>query len=143
MTMAVFEAAIEPLLDHVQIELLSECLGAAELYEMYEELRPSARRLLADMERALDFSDLNEAKRSAHALKGVASSFGALRLSQLAKIVELHCRSLPEAGSPPCAQLTIHAAQGPEPTAPQVALKDSLQSTRPSPRPLEASGNRS
>src|ERR1700742_2338149 len=97
MTMAVFEAAIEPLLDHVQIELLSECLGAAELYEMYEELRPSARRLLADMERALDLSDLNEAKRSAHALKGVASSFGALRLSQLAKIVELHCRSLPEA----------------------------------------------
>lgn len=70
----------QPLLDHV-VRLALEALPLAE-----EKLRQSAAIL-----------DWESARRAAHTLKGTSGSFGAKRLSELAKALEV---AVQEEGTP-------------------------------------------
>lgn len=82
------------LLDDAQIELLREALDEDELYAMFAELPQAARQSLKAIETALGQDDLDQVRRAAHVLKGVASSFGAVRLSSIAREIELELPSI-------------------------------------------------
>jgi histidine phosphotransfer protein HptB len=86
--------ALEPLFDESQIDLLRDALGTDELREMFADLPQSAQRSLEAIQAAVEASDLDEARRAAHVLKGVASSFGAARLSLIACAIELELPSV-------------------------------------------------
>jgi HPt (histidine-containing phosphotransfer) domain-containing protein len=87
-------AALEPLFDESQIDLLRDALGEDELREMFADLPQSARRSLETIQAAVEGCDLDQARREAHVLKGVAGSFGAARLSSIARAIELELPSV-------------------------------------------------
>jgi histidine phosphotransfer protein HptB len=82
------------LLDDAQIELLREALDEEELSAMFADLPAAARQSLRAIEAALEQDDLDQVRRAAHVLKGVASSFGAARLSSIARAIELELPSI-------------------------------------------------
>jgi len=88
-----------PLLDDEQIEMLREALDADELSAMFSELPSSAQNSLAAIEAAVAGDDLDRARREAHVLKGVASSFGAARLASIAGRIELEVTTIDAAAA--------------------------------------------
>ena len=102
-----------PLLDEEQISLLHEALGADEFKAIYSDFPTAACAGLASVEIAVLQGDLDQAKRAAHAMKGVASSFGAERLASIACCIELEAESI--AGLVPLMTMlgdTIEATNG-------------------------------
>ena len=83
-----------PLLDDAQLDLLREALDEDELRAMLSELPQAAMQAIGSIEVAVQSNDIDEARRSAHVLKGVASSFGAARLTAMAREVELEMPSI-------------------------------------------------
>ena len=83
-----------PLLDDVQLEMLREALDEDELRAMLSELPQAAMQAIDSIEVAVRSNDLVEARRSAHVLKGVASSFGAARLAAMASEIELEMAAI-------------------------------------------------
>jgi HPt (histidine-containing phosphotransfer) domain-containing protein len=51
-------------------------------------------RCLADIRKAIAGRDLDAARRTAHRLKGMASSLGAIRLARMARAMELTSQSI-------------------------------------------------
>lgn len=86
------------LLDDDQIGLLREALEPDELAAMLSELPVTAREALEAIETAVGSAELDEARRAAHVLKGAASSFGAARLAELARKIELELPSIADIG---------------------------------------------
>lgn len=82
------------LLDEDQIGLLREALEPNELAAMLSELPAAARQALQAIERAVEADDVDEVRRAAHVLKGAASSFGAARLAEIARRIELDVPSI-------------------------------------------------
>ena len=83
-----------PLLDEDQIGLLREALDPDELAGMLSELPMAARVAREAIEVAVESEQLDEARRAAHVLKGAASSFGAARLAEVARKIELDLPSI-------------------------------------------------
>jgi histidine phosphotransfer protein HptB len=83
-----------PLLDDSQLALLREALDEEELRAMLSELPHAAMQAIGSIEVAVRSNDLDEARRSAHVLKGVASSFGAARLAAMAREIELEMATI-------------------------------------------------
>jgi len=83
-----------PLLDDAQLELLREALDEEELRAMLSELPRAAMQAIASIQAAVQSNDIDEARRSAHVLKGVASSFGAARLAAMARAIELEMATI-------------------------------------------------
>lgn len=84
----------EPLLDLGQIALLKAALGDADLQDMLSDFSTAAREAFVVIDTALASDDLIEARRAAHAFKGVAGSFGAARLAAIAVDMELRADSI-------------------------------------------------
>lgn len=90
----------QPVLDNDQIGLLRDALGSDELRKMYADLPHSARNAVAEIARAISVAaDLDQVRKAAHTLKGVASSFGTPRLSSVAQALELQVATIDEADS--------------------------------------------
>lgn len=53
-------------------------------------------RSLADFAKAIAAGDLASARRTAHRLKGMANTLGAVRLARMARAIELGCQSIDE-----------------------------------------------
>lgn len=83
-----FTALSEPLLDEGQLAVLRDALGDEDLQAMLSELPDAAREAIGRIRNAVASGDAGEARRAAHVLKGVASSFGAARLGALASELE-------------------------------------------------------
>lgn len=84
----------QPLFDVAQIALLRDALGQEELRAMLSELPDAAGQASHSIRTAIASNDLQEARRLAHALKGVAGSFGAARLAAMAREFELEATSI-------------------------------------------------
>lgn len=87
-----------PLLDEPQLELLREALDESDLAAMLSELPSAAQQAIGAIEAAVRSNNMEEARRSAHVLKGVASSFGAARLAAMAREIELESVSIDDVG---------------------------------------------
>lgn len=77
-------AAAGPLFDRRQIALLRDALDEDDLQAMFAELPATVERAAAAIRHAVEAGDLEQARRAAHVLKGVASSFGAAGIAALA-----------------------------------------------------------
>jgi HPt (histidine-containing phosphotransfer) domain-containing protein len=84
----------QPLFDVAQVALLRDALGEADLRAMLAELPNAAEQAGQKIRTALASDDLEEVRRAAHALKGIASSFGAARLAAIAREFELEATSI-------------------------------------------------
>jgi Hpt domain. len=84
----------QPLFDLSQIALLRDALGQEDLRAMLSELPSAAGQAFHQIGTALASNDLEEVRHLAHALKGVASSFGAARLAEIAREFELEASSI-------------------------------------------------
>ncbi|GLH81184.1 hypothetical protein SSBR45G_60930 [Bradyrhizobium sp. SSBR45G] len=78
-----------PLMDQDQLDLLRAALDPDELRAMLGQLPSAAEQGLAAIKAALAAGDLPQVCRAAHVLKGSASSFGAARLAEIARRIEL------------------------------------------------------
>lgn len=85
------------LFDHEQIDMLREALGSEELSEMYLKLPMSIDKAQDTIDAAIANEDLQAIKRAGHALKGVAGSFAAVKLQDVARRFELDVKSVEEA----------------------------------------------
>jgi HPt (histidine-containing phosphotransfer) domain-containing protein len=81
-------ALTEPLLDEAQLAILRDALGDEDLHAMLAELPGAAGDAIDRIRAAALSGDIQEARRAAHVLKGVASSFGAARLAAVASELE-------------------------------------------------------
>jgi HPt (histidine-containing phosphotransfer) domain-containing protein len=61
---------------------------------MLLDLPPAAKKSLDAIVEAVNLGDIDQARRSAHTLKGCASSFGAARLASFAAEIELELPSV-------------------------------------------------
>jgi HPt (histidine-containing phosphotransfer) domain-containing protein len=84
----------QPLFDMAQIASLRDALGEEDLRAMLAELPNTAGQACHKIRTALAANDLEEVRRLAHALNGVASSFGAARLATIAREFELEATSI-------------------------------------------------
>ena len=84
----------QPLFDVAQIALLRDALGEEDLRGLLSELPSAAGQAFDQIGAALASNDPEEVRREAHALKGVASSFGAARLAAIARELELEAASI-------------------------------------------------
>ena len=86
--------ADEELFDEAQIGMLRDAVGPEDLLAMLSELPPAAANSLAAIADALTASDIVQARRSAHILKGCAGTFGAARLAAIACEIELELTAI-------------------------------------------------
>lgn len=80
-------------LDREQIDSLISAAGVEGAREIVEAFNRSTGELLARLKSDLERGDLQEAARTAHALKGSALNVGAVALSSAARIVEDACKT--------------------------------------------------
>jgi HPt (histidine-containing phosphotransfer) domain-containing protein len=91
----------ESLIDQATFDGLTELVGETFIGELVETFFEEAPGLLAEMKQALDGSDAETFRRTAHSLKSNGQSFGAMRLATLARELEVMGRDgrLEEASS--------------------------------------------
>lgn len=85
---------LEPLFDPEQLDLLRDALGTEELASMLAQLPESAAESLGVIRSAVAAGDIDGARKAAHVLKGFSSSFGAARLSSVAREIELEMATI-------------------------------------------------
>ncbi len=84
------------ILDEVALKGLSDALGDTVLSTMLLSFNGNMLKYRDDLLAAVADGDLKQAKRTAHALKGLCAQFGAMRASDLAKIIEVDATTLDE-----------------------------------------------
>ena len=82
------------ILDEIALKGLSDVLGESVLSTMLVSFNGNMIKYRDDLSAAVAGGDLKQAKRTAHALKGLCAQFGAMRASDLAKIIEVDATSL-------------------------------------------------
>ena len=82
------------ILDEIALKGLSDVLGESVLSTMLVSFNGNMIKYRDDLSAAVAGGDLKQAKRTAHALKGLCAQFGAMRASDLAKIIEVDAASL-------------------------------------------------
>jgi PAS domain S-box-containing protein len=83
-------------LDSAALLVLEDSIGADLLSEMLVSFLDNMLKYRADLDTALSEGNLKNAKRTAHALKGLTAQFGAPRVSNLAKFAELEAGTIDE-----------------------------------------------
>ena len=90
----------EAVIDQATFDGLVDLVGADFIGELAQTFFEEAPGLLAEMSQALDEGDAGAFRRAAHSLKSNGDSFGAVRLTSLARELETMGRDgrLDEAG---------------------------------------------
>jgi PAS domain S-box-containing protein len=88
--------AVHPINDALLREL-GDAMGPDALGNFFKSFRASVSRYQGEIQTALAADDLKNAKKSAHALKGLSSQMGADRLAATAAYIEVTAGSLDEA----------------------------------------------
>ncbi|MBB5518376.1 Hpt domain-containing protein [Amphiplicatus metriothermophilus] len=86
-------AGCKAIIDTSQIDGLVEAAGPEGAAEILAAFWRSTDELLARLARQLKEQDVEEASRTAHALKGSALNVGAAKFSDLARAIEEGCRA--------------------------------------------------
>ncbi len=79
----------EPLLDPAVLQGLSDTVGADFVAELVETFASEAPAMLAELRAAQTAGAAERLRRAAHSLKSNAHTFGALRLAEGARALEL------------------------------------------------------
>ncbi|MFH1026665.1 MAG: response regulator, partial [Pseudomonadota bacterium] len=79
----------EPAINPKQFESFRQTMGADFIHEVIEVFNEDAPKLLQDMQHALTTHDADLFRRAAHSLKSNSAEFGAVKLSEMAKELEI------------------------------------------------------
>ncbi len=85
-----------PQFDMAQLGMLREALGDDNFHALLVGLPDAGSTIIKQIAAAIASGDLGSARRAAHDLKGMAGSFGAVRLADLARAIELEPLTLEE-----------------------------------------------
>ncbi len=88
------EWAAASALDENALRMLVDVLGEDTLEPMLGTFSENMAKYLSELDTHVRGSDLKQAKRTAHALKGLCAQFGAQRASMLAKRIEMEAKCL-------------------------------------------------
>gem|GEM_PF-3142441 len=117
----------QAMLDRAALQGLADFIGADKLNELLLSFRDNLLKYQIDLSRHVTDGDLGQAKRTAHAMKGLAVQFGAVKLGKLSgeienkldSIAEIRARlpgldaaieaTLAELGDPPRIALAVNA----------------------------------
>jgi PAS domain S-box-containing protein len=86
----------DDLLDPTMIEVLVDALDEETMATMLVNFKNNMQKYAAELEQLAVESDLEQSKRTAHALKGLTAQFGAIRVSNMAKTIEESVQSVAE-----------------------------------------------
>lgn len=78
----------QSLLDSAMLDALLEVLDEETLAPMLITFKENMMKYVGELDRLVDQNDLEQSKRTAHALKGLSAQFGASRVSVMAKSIE-------------------------------------------------------
>jgi HPt (histidine-containing phosphotransfer) domain-containing protein len=78
-----------PAINPNQFESFRQTMGADFIIEVIEVFNEDAPKLLHDMQQALTTHDADLFRRAAHSLKSNSAEFGAVKLSEMAKELEI------------------------------------------------------
>jgi HPt (histidine-containing phosphotransfer) domain-containing protein len=81
------------LIDRSTVTTLSNSVGEEFVAELIDTFVDEAPGLFHEMRQALSTGDADRFRRAAHSLKSNASTFGAMKLAELAKELELMARA--------------------------------------------------
>jgi HPt (histidine-containing phosphotransfer) domain-containing protein len=101
-------------LDMTVYDELKETTGSDFVDELVETYLDDAPRLLGELDAALEAQDAETFRRAAHSLKSSSATFGASRLSDLARQLEMFAKDqkLSEAASMlPAVEEAFHAVE--------------------------------
>ena len=79
----------EPAINLKQFESFRQTMGADFINEVIEVFNEDAPKLLQDLQQALTANDADLFRRAAHSLKSNSAAFGAVKLSEMAKELEI------------------------------------------------------
>lgn len=82
------------ILDVTMLDALSEALDAETLSPMIVTFKENITKYVDELDELLVQSNLEQSKRTAHALKGLSAQFGAARVSSIAKSIEESAQDL-------------------------------------------------
>lgn len=91
---AIKDSNAAPVLDADTLGALADALSEEILAPMLLTFSTNMHKYLDDLTTAMSAGDLKQARRIAHALKGLCAQFGAVRASALAKFIEMDAASL-------------------------------------------------
>lgn len=83
----------DDIVDFSQVDALLDAAGREGVMEIMRAFWRSTDDLTARLSRQIDSSDLVEAARTAHAIKGSAANVGASLLASAARTVEAFCKN--------------------------------------------------
>ncbi len=83
-------------LDDSVVSMLRNTLDEADFRPILDSLPEESGKCLAAIQAAIGLGDLEEARRVAHGLKGMAGNLGAKRLAKLAQTIECQPMGLAE-----------------------------------------------
>ena len=83
-----------PALDVEALRELASFLGPEKLLSLLVTFKQNVAAYRVDMQKHVDAGDLKQAKRTAHALRGLSIQFGALRLGKAATEIENKLESI-------------------------------------------------
>lgn len=89
-----------PAIDPAVFETLKASVGEDFIGELIETYLDDAPKLIADIHRALQENDPEPMRRAAHSLKSNSGNFGATRVVELAKTLEMTAKSGMLEGAP-------------------------------------------
>ena len=98
-----------PVINQPTFEELKQTAGADFMPELIDTFLEDAPRMLADLHKGLAAADAESLRRTAHSFKSNANTFGAQRLAELARDLEMIGRENRLADAPP--KLDILAAE--------------------------------
>jgi CheY-like chemotaxis protein len=76
-------------IDPKKFEIFRQSMGADFILEVIEVFNEDAPKLLRDLQQALTTHDADLFRRAAHSLKSNSAEFGAMKLSEMAKELEI------------------------------------------------------
>lgn len=79
--------------DRTVLQALKVSVGEDYIGVMLETFLEETPQLMADMHRSLSANDADTFRRAAHSMKSNAATFGATRLSELAKELEIMAKA--------------------------------------------------
>lgn len=93
-TLSVVAPNSEPLIDQSAHDSMRETLGSERFDMLLSMFRENLKKYAGDIHVAVAQNDLQQAKRAAHALRGLAVQFGAMRVASFVEFIEVQTKDL-------------------------------------------------
>ena len=85
---------MEPILDQKVLKALLAEIDASTVTMLLQSFIDEVEIRMVNMEKIVQSGVLDQLEHEAHAIKSVSGTFGALKLNELSRYIELNCKSI-------------------------------------------------